>query len=216
MGLMRIGQIGAGLVLALGLLAPSSAAAKEAIDPNAPAYVDINRVLGEYRKTTAFNKYQVRIREQAKKYAEEMEFLVKVRHCSDAERTEALALRAKPKLDKKQQARLDALVKRSDALENELAGLGQKEKPTDAEAARIAELSKMRQDAIRFLTKEEADRRDKIRDLESELLVEVENELLKLVQQLAKEKRFTTVYNRTAVLVGGVDLTEDVLKKLPK
>lgn len=195
---------------------PLAAAPKVTFDPAAPSYVDIHQLLSQYRKTSAFTKYQTRIREQAKKFAQEMELLAKVRHCSEPERQEALVLNEKPKLEKKEQTRFDELLKKSDLVDKELATLGQKEKPTDQEAKRISELSKQRQDAIRLLAKEEADRRDRIRDLEDELMAEVETELLKFVQQVAKDKKVPYVYSRQAVLVGGNDLTEEVAKKLPK
>jgi len=47
-------------------------------------------------------------------------------------------------------------------------------------------------------------------------MTDVENELLKLVQALAKEYSLPTILERRAVLVGGSDLTILVIKKLPK
>lgn len=212
----RMSRIGMCFCMALALAAPSAAAPKPTFDPAAPSFVDINRLLGEYQKTKAYLKYEQKVREQSKKFTQEMELLVKVRHCTPMERQEALALSEKPKLDKKEQARFDELVKKSDEIEKELVTLGQKEKPSDEDAKRIAEISKMRQDAVRFIAKEEADRRDRTRDYRVQLLTEVEDELLALVTQLAKDRKIPVVYSRQAVLVGGNDLTDDIVKKLPK
>jgi signal transduction histidine kinase len=71
----------------------------------------------------------------------------------------------------------------------------------------------MRTTAIQSLSKEEADRREQLRKMESEMLSEVEDNLLKLVEKVAKDFKVTTVYDRRSVLVGGNDLTEEVIKR---
>ena len=201
--------------LASGVAAPASAAPKD-IDPNAPAYVDIGKVLSEYRKTGAFAKYGQKVREQTQQYGQEMETLAQFRYLNDIERREALALKAKPKPIDKEAARLAELKKKSDDVDNEAATLSQKASPTDADKARIAALSTMRTNAVRTLAKEESDRRDALRKLESDTLGEVEQELLKLVERVAKDLKLPYIYERRAVLFGGNDVTAEVLKKLPK
>ncbi|HEU4754093.1 MAG TPA: hypothetical protein VFU47_13365, partial [Armatimonadota bacterium] len=133
----------AGLLAALCLCSPGLAAPKEA-DPNAPAFVDLSRVLAEYRKTAAFQKYGVRLRDQGRALNEEMRTLAKVRYCTEPERKEALAISAKPAATPEEKARLEALTRKSDAIENEHALLSQKQTPTAAEAKRLADIAQMR------------------------------------------------------------------------
>jgi Skp family chaperone for outer membrane proteins len=192
------------------------AAAPKAADPNAPAYVDIGKVLAAYRKTPAFAKYGLKVREQTQVFSQEMETLAQFRYLNEADRKEALLLKSKPNPSTKDTARLAELKKKSDEVDNEAATLSQKSAPTDAERARITAISTQRTAAIRTLAKEESDRRDALRKLESETLGEVENELLKLVERVAKDMKLSYIYERRAVLFGGTDITEDVLKKLPK
>jgi Skp family chaperone for outer membrane proteins len=208
--------LAAGALLAAMALPASAAPKKGELDPSLPSFVDLGRVLAEYRKTPAFAKYQVKLRDQAKAFTEEMQALAQLRYCTAAERQEALTIKAKPKPSEKEQQRLDALMKKADTVENELSTLGQKQNPTEADKQRIQALSKMRTDAVQALAKEEADRRDKLRQLENDLLTEVEDNLLKVVDKVAKDNKLGTVYERRAVLVGGNDLTDEVIKRLPK
>jgi len=52
--------------------------------------------------------------------------------------------------------------------------------------------------------------------MDAEVLDEVQGELLKLVEKVAKDNKVAVVYNRPSVLYGGNDLTPEVTKKLPK
>lgn len=208
-----VGLALAALSLSVGLMGPA-AAQKDAA--TGPAWVDLPRVLTEYKKTPAYAKHGQKLREMARQAQSEMQMLAQLRYCSDQERAEALALKNKKTLSAAEQARLDTLLKKADQVDNEASGLAQKQKPTDADTKRLADISKMRTDAAKNLAKEEADRRDKLRNLEMELTEAIENELLELVQKVAKDRKLEVIYERRAVLVGGVDLTDQVIKKLPK
>lgn len=208
--------LGLTCAVAGSLMGATMARAADDAPPATPAYVDLGRLLSEYRKTAAFTKYQAQLRDQAKKFDDEMRTLAQLRYCTDEERTEGLALKAKPKPTPKEKTRLDELMKKADALDNEIATLSQKMKPTEAESARILELSKMRTEAARTLAKEQSDRRDQLRKMESGLMADVEEELLKLIEKVAKDQKLPAIYERRSVLFGGTDLTDQVVKKLPK
>lgn len=211
-----LGVLLAACALAGGLFVPATAFAADDNPPVAPVYVDLAKVLTEFRKTTAFTKYQVKLRDQAKQFDEEMQTLAQLRYCTDEERTEGLALKAKPTLNNKEKARLAELLKKADSVDNEISALSQKPKPTSEESARIVELSKKRTEAVKSLAKEQADRRDQLRKMEGNLMADVETDLLKMIEKLAKDQKLPTIYERRAVLVGGTDLTDQVIKKLPK
>ena len=203
----------AALALSAGLAAPAAAAPKDA---TGPAWVDLPRVLTEYRKTPGYTKHSLKLRDTARQFQAEMQTLAQFRYCTEGERAEALALKAKKTLNKTEEARLDVLSKRADQVDNEASTLSQKPAPTDADTKRLAEISKLRTDAAKSLAKAEADRRDQLRQMEIDATTNVENELLALVEKVAKDQKLDVVYERRAVLVGGVDVTDAVIKKLPK
>lgn len=204
----------AALSLSIVLTTSATAAPKET--GSGPAWVDLPRVLTEYRKTPAYTKHSIKLRDTARQFQAEMQTLAQLRYCSEAERSEALALKAKKALNKTEEARLAALLKRADEVDNEASTLSQKNPPSDADTKRLAEISKLRTDAAKNLAKEEADRRDKLRQMEIDATTSVENELLALCEKVAKDQKLDVLYERRAVLVGGVDLTDAVIKKLPK
>jgi Skp family chaperone for outer membrane proteins len=204
------------MVAGCALLPSPVRAANDPPPAGTPAFVDLGRLLGAYRKTAAFTKFQSQLRDQAKKFDDEMQTLAQLRYCTTEERAEGLVLKAKPTPTAKEKSRLEELLKKADALDNEIASLSQKPKPTEAESNRILELSKIRSEAARSLAKEQADRRDQLRKMESGLMADVETELIKLIEKVAKDQKLPAIYERRSVLFGGTDLTEQVVKKLPK
>jgi outer membrane protein len=207
----------AAAMTALVLCAAASPAAAQKNKPaSGPAWVDFNKVFAEYRKTSAWAKVGQTRRDMAKTFSVEMTTLASLRYCTDTERDEALALKKKIRLNEKEQTRLDELTKRADKVDNEMNTLSQKASPTDAETKRIAEISKMRTDAARGLAKAEADRREQLAKLENDALEDAEKDILLLVEKIAKDQKLEIVYERRGVLYGGIDLTDQVIKKLPK
>ena len=203
----------------LAIIAPPAGAGgkkKPAFDPAIPSYVNIQQLLSEYRKTPAWGKYQARLRDRAKTYGLEMQALASVRFGTEEERKEALAIRAKDKLTDEETARMAELKKKTEAVANERAALAQKAKPSDEDAKRLQELAKLDTEAVRMLSKEDGDRREGVRRMEVELMSEVETELLKMVEKLAKDKKIDFIYERKALLFGGQDLTEEAVRRLPK
>lgn len=204
------------LTLAVALPSAAFAAPKLKVDPAIPAYVSIQDLLAAYRKTPAYAKYQLKLREQAKAYGEELQTLAQVRFATEAERKEALTIKTMAKPGDSETKRFDALKKKTEDVDNERAALSKKENPSDADTKRLAELATMNTEAVKMLAKEDADRREQLRKMESSLMVDVENELLKMVEKMAKEYKLTQIYERRALLFGGQDLTEEAISRLPK
>lgn len=206
------------LTCALAVGAPPAHAAKkgEAPDPSQASFVDLNRVLSEYRKSSAFQKYEKQLRDRSAQLGDEMKFLADLRFVTDAERKEAVEIKFKPAASAAEKARLEAILKKSADSEKELTDLSQKAKPTAAETKRIADLNTMRNETLRSLAREETTRREQLQRMDTELTAQVQDELLKLVEKVAREEKVPVIYDRRAVLFGGNDLTEEVLKKVPK
>lgn len=205
-------------LLLLAAAAPAMAGRERApaFDPSAPSYVDLGRVVVAYRKTSGFARHQQTLRDQSRKFADEMRALVELRYLPEAERKEAMDLQAKPTRNARETARLDTLKKKSETLDDERAQLSQKMNPTDTDVKRIGELTQMRQQAYLMLAKEESDRRDRLRDMDQAAMEQIQGELLKIVEKVAKDKKIPYVYNQPAILYGGNDLTDEVIKRLPK
>ena len=94
---------GAALFLALACalsaagVRPAHAASKKGeIDPNQPSYVDLPRVLIEYRKSSGFLKYQKQLQDRSTQFGEEMKFLADLPFITEAERKEAVSIKFKP------------------------------------------------------------------------------------------------------------------------
>ncbi len=204
------------LTLAVALPSAALAAPKTKVDPALPAYVSIQDLLAAYRKTPGYAKYQAKLRDQAKAFDEEMQVIAQLRYGTEAERKEGLAIKAKPKPGDDDLKRFEELKKKTEAVDNERAALSQKEKPSEAETKRLSELAAMNTEAVKTLNKEGLDRRESLRKMESSLMVDVENELLKMVEKMAKEYKLPQIYERRALLFGGQDLTEDAISRLPK
>lgn len=197
----------------------AATAAVQAADPPStqPAFVDTDRVLTVFRKTPAFAQAQKQFSERAKELNEEMAFLAQLRYCTDAERKEALMIRSKGiTASAAERSKLDGWLKRADEVENEISRLSQKQNPTPEETNRIKALSDMRTQAAEQLAGAAADRRDQLRDLDNKLTEQVQEEILKLVERVAKDQRAPVVYARSAILFGGTDLTDHVIRKVGK
>lgn len=200
----------------LALCSGARAAQAQSVDPAQPSYVDLMAVYEAYKKTAPFTRFERQLREQESRFAEELRLLAQVRYCTEAERREALQLKTKEQSTAQEKARLDALIKKSADVEAELARLSQKTMPSEDEILRIEELSRMRQDAARLIAREEDERRQRLVQMDQEAAREHQAELLKLVERVAREKKIPAILERSAVLFGGNDLTDDVIKKLPK
>ena len=214
---------GAALFLALACalsaagVRPAHAAPKKGeVDTNQPSYVDLPRVLAEYRKTSGFLKYQKQLQDRSTQFGEEMKFMADLPYITEAERNEAVTIKFKPTATAAEKARLDALQKKSTDTGKELTELSQKQKPTAEDTKRIQALNGMRTELLRSLAREEASRREQLQKMDNDLTGQVQDELLKVVEKVAKDYKIPVVYDRRSVLVGGNDLTEDVIKKLPK
>lgn len=203
-------------VLAAALLAAPALAAPKPVDPSVPAFVNFNRLFAEYQKSSAFGKYQQRLREQVRALEEEMRTLAKLRYSTDAERQEALSLLARGKPGEKEQARIDELTKKADAVDAEFTILSTKMNPSAADSKRLQEITQMRGDAERKLARGQAERQGKLQKLDADLRVEIEAEIVKVVEKVAKENKLPFIYEHRALVFGGTDLTDEVVKKLPK
>ena len=177
-------------------------------------FVDLGRVTDQIKKTPTWQVMTTKFEDERKKYQQEIADLTKIRYLSDVERKELETLNAKQKPSEAEKARIGDLQNRSEAMDKEFQQLAGVEKPTPEQDARIKALAKMRENAISSLQEETEKRSQQLREMEGQVLEEMQGKILKIVEQVSESKNLTLVVDRQAVLYGGQDLTEDVLKKL--
>jgi len=197
----------------LGLTLRGVAAPKEKKDATI-GFVDLGQVTDQIKKTSTWQVMTKKFDDERGKFQEEIASLTKIRYLSKQEREELTLLKAKAKASDAEKAKIEELEKRSDAMDKKFQELASIEKPTAEQSKEIQDLAKMRETAINALQEETAKRSESLRELESQVLEEMQKKILGYVEQVAENKNLAMVVDRQAILFGGTDLTPEVLKKL--
>jgi Skp family chaperone for outer membrane proteins len=192
---------------------PGNAQRKTAA-PSSIGYVDLAAVTDQIKKTPTWQQMTKKFDDQRGVYSKEIETLTKTRYLTDQERKELELLRAKPKASDAEAARIAELEKKSETLDREAQTLAGIEKPNEMQEKRIGELAELRKGALAVLQDETEKRTESLRRLEAEVLDDMQKQVLDKVAQVAESKNLTLVLDRGAILYGGQDLTQDVVKKL--
>jgi len=197
----------------MGLAFPGKAAPAAKPTPTI-GFVDLSTVTDQIKQTPNWKVMVTKFEDAKSRYRDEIENLTRIRYLDTKDRAELDNLRAKGKASDAEKARIDQLMKASDQLDQEYQTLGQTEKLTDEQKARLAELKKKREEGINNLQQETDKRAESLRKLEADVLDEMQGKVIKTVGEIAQRKDLVLVLDRQAVLYGGQDLTQDVLQKL--
>jgi len=198
----------------LGLALPS-AAQKGAKKPDAVVgFVDLGLVTEQVKQTPEWKQAVSEFEAEKTRHRTELEDMQRLRYLSKAEHEELASLRAKTKSSDAEKARVAALLARSDELEAEFRTLAGVEKPSDDQNKRIGDIQKLRDQGIQALQAEGEKRAGLLQKKEGDLLTKMQERILKIVTQVAENKGMVMVVDRQAILYGGQDLTDDVVKKL--
>jgi len=187
---------------------------KSAASDATVGFVDLNKIMEQVKKTSTWVTMTKGFDDARARYQGEIASLTKIRYLTATEKAELEQIRAKTNVTAGEKARLGELENKSEALDKEAQTLAAVEKPTAEQSKRIEELSKLRQAAIANLQDETEKRSEQLRKLEEQVLDGMQDKILEHVQQVAKSKNLTLVVDQRAVLFGGQDLTEDIMKKL--
>lgn len=205
------------LTVVVGAALPGSAQKKgdkgERIESTV-GFVDLGQVTEEIKKSPNWGVMTKQFDEERQKYQKEIADLTKIRYLTPTERTELDNLRAKKTVTEGEKANIKKLEEQSDAIDREAQSLAGVEKPTPDQSKRIDELAKLRQTAVTNLQTETEKRSELLRNTENQVLEGMQKNILNTVTEVSKTKGLTLVVDRQAVLYGGQDLTEDVLRKL--
>jgi Skp family chaperone for outer membrane proteins len=205
------------VLVAAGLLGSAlpGLAQKNAKTPDAVVgFVDLGQVTEQVKQTPDWKQMVKEFEDEKTRYRTELEDMQRLRYLSKAEREELTSLRTKQKPTDAEKARVDALLKRSDELEGEFRTLAGVEKPSDEQRKRITDITKLRDEGIQVLQEEGEKRAGMLQKKEGDLLEKMQTRILKIVSEVAQSKGLVMVVDRQAILYGGQDLTEDVVKKL--
>jgi Skp family chaperone for outer membrane proteins len=205
------------VMLAMGgfLLAGAVADAQEAppvaLTSGNVAVVDIARVAQEYKALLEKNQALQALAESVRA---ELQARSVYRFLTEEEMQELLKLIATEQPTQEDKDRVKALTDESQKREAELLALESKQEPTDQERSRRSELRAIRQAASQKLDEVQGTYQGQLDAQEQKVQAEVVQAVRKAIEEVATERAHPMVFDRDALLLGGVDITDQVLAKL--
>ncbi len=176
-------------------------------------FVNLERVSKEYDGTKASQGQLDTFQQTLKKQLDDREDM---RFLDDAERAQVTQLRTVATLTPDQKKQLDNLLASSKARDTQLRALQQNPNKNDTEKAEVDRLTKLSQktddDLEAMGPKLDQDLQTKAEELSQKLTATVSE----AITTVAKEKNISVVMDKKAILSGGADITDDVMKQLTK
>ena len=207
----------AALLAAVGAAGLSGRAeAKPGDPPQSVAVVDTDTVSAAMRKTETWKRVIEEARAKRATLEASLNQARETRFLTDAERKRVDDLRAKTKPTEKDKAELTTLLGKSDEIQKEFEELAQKTNTNALEKQRLADLNGMMSQAGARLRTQLTTAQQQVQEIEGELRVKTREQLLKIVAEVAKDEKVDVIVDRSAILFGGLDLTDKVIKRLPK
>ena len=202
-----------GAALALGVVVPGSANGARA-NRIRFGYVDLALITEKIRNTAEWLANMRAFENARTRYRDEIENLVKLRFLSPAEMEELKNLHARPMATEAERKRIAQLETKSSLLEEEYQRLAMTETPTAADRKRLKELTALREASSATIQKEYELRAQELQELEKEMSDRIQVRILEVVRQVARKHGMVLAVDRQAVLNGGVDLTQKVLREV--
>ena len=209
------GCLVAGAVLVLGMVVPSNANGARARRIRF-GYVDLAQVTDKAKNIVGWRYSIQQFEDSRTQYRNAIEELAKLRYLSLAEVEELKSLRTRPMATDAEKKRISQLETKSSLLDEEYQRLAMTEKPTEADQKRMKELTALREAASATTRKEYDLRAQELQKLEGGMLDKMQARILEVVRQVATKHGMVLAVDRQAVLNGGVDLTEEVLRELDR
>jgi outer membrane protein len=176
--------------------------------------VDMRRVLREYqtyvRENEEFKRFVARKRE-------ELRARVSVRLLSQEERDEYLRLFQKgPQATPEERQRMRALEEKNTQLERRIEELSQKPDLSEEEKQELERLRKLELEAQARLEQLRREYERQLNERDTEISRKLEQNIRNTISFIAGRKGLSMVLDYSAVLFGGVDITNEVLAELNK
>jgi outer membrane protein len=177
------------------------------------AFVDLKRVSTEYegtkRSQAELNAFQESLRKQ-------LDDLENIRFLNDAEHTEMDQLRAAATPTDAQKKRMQDLLDTSKSRSDQFRALQQNPNKSDAEKTQLDSLTKMSNDTDTKMDALSSKLDDQLQQKGEELSKQLTDTVTAAITDVAKNKSYSVVLDKQAVLYGGSDMTDDVLAQLGK
>jgi len=196
--------------LALTCTGVSRALAQGAAQP-AVGIVDIKKAFDEYKETKTSN---TEVDNMVKGFRTELDVRAENKLLTEAELNELIALKKKDTLTEPEKTRIEALTKLQKQRDEEVAQISNTPNATDQQKARLKELRELgakNEMAGRASADDASGQVDKRKD---ELSKKITDDLKAAITKVAQAKGLTLVVDKIAVLYGGVDITDEVIKIL--
>lgn len=206
---MVIRRLGVVLVAAIA----AAAMVGPAFSADAVGFVSVQEVFQGYAKTAKSNE---ELDALTKTLVGKLQVMEANLLLPDADVRELATLSSKDKLSDVESARRKSLEDRQKTLDKELTDLQAKKEPTAQELARMKELQEKQAKGKENIdkAKDESDKAFQARSKELSGLIR--EDILKAIEAVAKDKKYSLIVDKDAVLFGGTDVTKDVLEKLGK
>jgi Skp family chaperone for outer membrane proteins len=205
------------VVLAGGILAGRPGTTAPAKGPGdteiSMGYVDVQKVLVDSPAAVNARKEAEGLKQHLQ---EQLALQGDLLFLTDAEQTELKGLQDKPQNSDKEKQRIAELQKKSHDAEAELLSLQQKSTPTDAEKSRMAELLNLRSRNTTQLQQAQTKAQEDLDKQAGALMDQLQERILKVVEQVATQEKLSMVVDKQARLYGGRDITSLVVEKLNK
>ncbi|MDO8585525.1 MAG: OmpH family outer membrane protein [Armatimonadota bacterium] len=173
--------------------------------------VNVDKIMAEYEKAkTARTELQT----MAKGYGEQIDWMKRHALLNDKEITELVKLRLKDKPTAAELTRAAALEELDKERGNKLRALQNQPNLTAQQKQELMELQSYATQSGRAIEQTRKDLQKQLDERELQFTKEVGVEIKTAVGVVSQEKNTPMVINRSAVIQGGTDLTDAVLKKL--
>jgi Skp family chaperone for outer membrane proteins len=209
--LKSIRAIGAAAAVIAAVFGVCAAALAQGAAQPTVGVVDVQKAFNEYKVTTASNE---EINRMVEGFRRELDIRASHRLLGEDEIKELVRLRSKSPLTDADRTRIDELERISKQRDEELNALSNKAELTEQERARLKELRDLanRNDANGRTLAE--DYSQQIEQRKAQLSDKITADLKDAIARVAQAKGLATVVDKIAVLYGGVDITDDVIKAL--
>lgn len=173
--------------------------------------VDVQRAFDEYKNTKASND---EINKLAASFMKELEVREKHRHLSEADMAELVRLStlANPSTDDR--TKLQQLESKSKQLDENFNALVQKADLTEAERQQQVELRNNRNRNEQNYRNLQEDYLDQLEKRKNELSSKITEDIRLAIEKVAQQQGLATVVDKIAILYGGKDVTDEVIKVL--
>ena len=168
-----------------------------------------------YSEAPKIKQYMSELDKMKEEFKTKLDIRSQTLMLTEAEINEIIDLKMKPKPTDQEKARITALESEGKKRDEELRSLIEVKDPNDQQKARLKELQDIQTKAKNSgqAIAEDYDKQwqAKVKELDGKALVDINA----AIKEVAEAKNLTLVLSKVAVFYGGVDITQDVIQKLP-